>query len=549
MVDNFFTLRALVRGWRDDLVGCTIGDAYSQVRNELTLAFAHPEQEWMLRCSVQRPLLFIFRAPGYTKARQNVATLFDRAFDRVVEEVHIAERDRMIFIDLSGGLQFRIPLFGGKANAFLVDDAGTVIEAFRNNERHAGEDAPTPRPAPMPESFADFEDRWRTNRNKVRQAVSSAVPLFNRVLAKETAYRAGLAADRDPENCDESERRALYEAAQTLIEKMETPAPRIYGTGHFPDVFGLIPLQHRDDEDEAFDTVDEAVRIFVRRKLAEQHFHRLYDPLEEALEDAYEHYRSSVDRMIDELSNPSRADRHERWGHLLMAAQGDVPEGADEVTLPDLFEEESEPVTIPLDPSKSAVENAEYYYDKARRSRRSREEAENRLVEAEEQAEEAKELLDKLRSITTLSEIKSFRKENEQRLAPFVKQNEEDIEEFPFRRFDLGEGFEVWVGRNARQNHELTFHVAQKYDLWMHVRDMPGAHVVLHKPNRDAKPGRRRLHTAAAIAAYHSKARGSSVVPVMVTERKYVTSPSGAPPGQVRVEHEDTLMVEPGLPE
>jgi len=309
-------------------------------------------------------------------------------------------------------------------------------------------------------------------------------------------------------------------------------------------------MQHLDaegTESEAFDTVDLAVASFVKRRLAERHFHRLYDPLEKALKDAAEHYREGADRMLEELSNESRADRYERWGHLLMAQQDAVDPGDEEVTLPDLFED-GEPVTIPLDPAKSVVDNAEYYYARARRTRRSREEAEARLDETVERAEKARALHDEITAIDTLDGIKTFRKERESDIAPFVDRPDADVNTFPFRRFDLGDGFEVWVGKNARQNDELTFHVAQKYDLWLHARGVPGSHTVLHLPNRDAEPGRRRKHIAAAIAAYYSKARGSGLVPVMMTRRKYVRSPKGAAPGAVRVEREDVLLVEPGLP-
>ena len=130
-----------------------------------------------------------------------------------------------------------------------------------------------------------------------------------------------------------------------------------------------------------------------------------------------------------------------------------------------------------------------------------------------------------------------------------MERDDADVDDFPFRRFDLGEGFEVWVGKNARQNHDLTFHASQPYDLWLHARGVPGAHTVLHRPNRDAEPGKRRRYVAAAIAAHYSKSKGSDVAPVMMTERKYVTSPTGADPGVVRVDREDVLMVEPGLPE
>ena len=548
MVNNYYTLRALVHEWRPDLHGTTVRDIYSQTKNELTVVLGGAEQDWMVRGSVQRPFLYLFRRPGYHKARRNVATLFEDARGGTVRGVSIAERDRLVSIELAGGGRILWQLFGARANAFHVAPDGTIVAAFQRHDALTGTEAPEPYPAPMPETFAEFEDRWRTNRSKTRQAVQSAVSLFGADLARETLHRAGVTTDA-PEGCSKEERRALFEASMALREALQDPAPVLYGAGQFPDAFSLIPLRHREDAPaERFDTVDAAVADFVRRRLAEQHFHRLYDPLEEALESAAAHERRSAERMVEELQSESRAGRYERWGHLLMAQQDQVPDGAEEVEVPDLFEEGA-PVTIPLDPAQSPVKNAERYYDRARSTRRSREEAEGRLDDTIERAERAEALLQALRQIDTLDGIKAFRDEREDALAPFVERPDADVDTFPFRRFDLGGGFEVWVGKNARQNHELTFHASQPYDFWLHARGVPGAHTVLHRPNRDAEPGQRRLYTAAAIAAHYSKSKGSDVAPVMVTERKYVTSPKGADPGVVRVQREEVLMVEPGVPE
>ncbi|WP_332327315.1 Rqc2 family fibronectin-binding protein, partial [Salinibacter sp.] len=537
VVNNYYTLRALVREWRSDLEGTTVRDVYSQNKNELTVALGGAEQDWMIRGSVQRPFLYLFRRPGYHKARRNVATLFEDAMGQTVAGVAIAERDRLVSLVLDDGARILWQLFGARANAFHVAPDDTIVAAFQRHDELVGTDAPEPYPAPMPETVDEFEERWNTNRNKTRQAVQSAVSLFGGDLARETLHRAGVTIDA-PEDCTEADRRALFDASLEVRAALDAPKPVIYGDGQFPDVFSLLPLRHRADAPaERFDTVDAAVSDFVRRTLAEQHFHRLYDPLEEALESAVEHERRSAERMMEELQSESRAGRYERWGHLLMAQQDQVPPGAEEVELPDLFEE-GDPVTIPLDPAKSPVENAEHYYDRARSTRRSREEAEARLDDTIERADRAEALLEDLRAIDTLDGIKQFRDEREDEVVPFVERDDADVDDFPFRRFDLGEGFEVWVGKNARQNHELTFHASQPYDLWLHARGVPGAHTVLHRPNRDAEPGPRRRHTAAAIAAHYSTSKGSDVAPVMVTERKYVTSPTGADPGVVRVDRE-----------
>lgn len=580
MITNFYTLRALVEEWRGEIVGSHLGDAFSQEPDELTLAFAAPGRDQIIRLGTRLPLQFMFRAEGYSKARRNVATLFEDAFDRRVEDLRIADRDRMILLSLDGGMELRVLLFGPRANVFLIAD-GRIAAAFHDEPGRMGSEPPEPRPAPSPDSFPAFSARWRNERKTVSHALAAACPLFDRTLAAEAAFRSGINPDGPPD-LDAGSLERLFRSVEHVRMELLAPAPRVYWRGADPILFSIIPLAHvrpsdrgeasladrdglpgrdqnavRQESDlaavrqelseELFGTTDEAARVFVRRSLARRRFRELFDPVEQALEHAVDHYRASAERMLEELSSESRAGQYERWGHLLMAKAGEVPAGAEEVELQDLFTDGAT-VTVPLDPSLSAVENAERYYDRARRTRRSREEAENRLVQTEERAEKAARLLEALRQIDGLREIRAFRSEHAGALAPFLPNEERSGDGVPFRRFHLGGGYEVWVGRNARQNDELTFHHAQKYDLWMHARGAPGSHAVLRLPNRSAEPDRRIIYQAAAIAAYFSKARGSALVPVMVAERKYVRKPRGAPPGAVAVEREDVVLVEPALP-
>lgn len=558
MITNYFTLRALVEGWRADLVGCRVGDVYSQTRGELTIALVSPEAEWMVRCSTRSSFHFLFRTAGYSRARRNVATLFEEAFDRRVVAVEIAERDRLVTIALDEGLAFRLMLFGPRANVFLVDAGGQVLEAFQASGDWEGRAAPEARPASEVERFEAFEARWRPDRKSTEQAVASAFPLFDRTLAAETIYRAGVTA-ATPAEVAAGDRRALFEAAVRLRAELEEPDPRVYWRGRFPELFALRPLRHLADpgaapggvalEEERFASVDEGVRVFVKRSLAEERFRRRYEPAERALREAASHYRRSAENMLEELTRESRAERYEQWGHLLMAGAADVPAGRTEIVLPDLFGDGETEVTIPLDPARSALENARAYYDRARRTRRSREEAESRLLETERRAEEARTLLEALEAVRDYAELDAFFTERADRLAPYLAHAAPEEDRIPFRRFALPQGYEVWVGRNARQNDDLTFHHAQKYDLWMHARGVPGSHTVLRLPNRQARPAPAIVERAASIAAYFSKARGSGLVPVMVTERKYVRKPRGAAPGAVAVEREEVLLVEPRLPE
>ena len=101
------------------------------------------------------------------------------------------------------------------------------------------------------------------------------------------------------------------------------------------------------------------------------------------------------------------------------------------------------------------------------------------------------------------------------------------------------------VGRSGRANDELTFHHSSPNDIWMHARDVAGAHVVLRWPDKDANPPQRDLAEAAVLAALHSKSRTSGLVPVDWTRRKYVRKPRKAKAGSVLVERSKTVFVEP----
>lgn len=116
------------------------------------------------------------------------------------------------------------------------------------------------------------------------------------------------------------------------------------------------------------------------------------------------------------------------------------------------------------------------------------------------------------------------------------------------RTYVIGDGWEAWVGRTDGDNDYLSIKLARPDDYWFHVRGMPGSHVVL-RSRSGQEPGRDVLAAAAAIAAYHSKAKNGGITPVACTRARYVTKPRGAKPGTVHIRKETVLKVRPGLPD
>ena len=162
----------------------------------------------------------------------------------------------------------------------------------------------------------------------------------------------------------------------------------------------------------------------------------------------------------------------------------------------------------------------------------------DRLLKATEGRLEA----DEPEAASAFAELEKLSTRLQPRAAVRVKQEPQR-----FRRFRSPGGMAIWVGRNNRENDELTLHTAHKEDLWFHAQQCPGSHVILRSHGLSQAPAQADILAAAATAAYYSRARTSTKVPVMYTLAKYVRKPRKALPGTVTVEREKSVMVEPRL--
>jgi predicted ribosome quality control (RQC) complex YloA/Tae2 family protein len=114
--------------------------------------------------------------------------------------------------------------------------------------------------------------------------------------------------------------------------------------------------------------------------------------------------------------------------------------------------------------------------------------------------------------------------------------------------YQLPDAFEVLAGKTDADNDILSLKTAKPNDLWFHAHGLPGSHVILRHPEGE-KPDNATIKIAAAIAAWHSKARNAGTVPVSCTEAKHVGKPRGARPGSVSIKREKTIKVRPALPD
>ncbi len=560
---DWFTLRALAADWHDALAGGRFTGAWTQSRGELSLALDLPDgRATTVRALCDPALPLLFRTDGAGRQKRNTADVFDGLHGHTVAGVRVADRDRYLYIDLDSGDALAVLLFGSRPTVLWIARAtrrkpdGYVREAFLRPADWEDAPVPAPRAAADPRTAEAIRERWPALSKSVGQALRTAMPLLPVRLAEATVRGIGLDPAAPDLTSDDLDR--LTGSAAALRARLDVPAPVVLWRGDVPpDVVGgvpeaLLPVVPDVVPDglcaETFATADDASRVYSRRALALRGFLAALRPAEAALLAAHTRRARSADAMLDELGQPSRADTYEAFGHLLMALASGQGTGHDTISLPDVLAGTDDPVEIPLDPSRTAVQNAEVYYGRARRTRRARADAETRWGSVQADADAAADLLGRLRACTSRPEVLALLDAEKPALTRLVGREAAGDAAEPFRRIALPGGFEALIGKNARGNAELTTRLARPHDLWLHARGVPGSHVVVRRPSRTTVVPPEAIEVAARAAAHYSDARTQALAPVIVAERKHVRPLKGGPPGSVRVDRETVLLVAPGLP-
>jgi hypothetical protein len=268
-------------------------------------------------------------------------------------------------------------------------------------------------------------------------------------------------------------------------------------------------------------------------------------------DDALERLRRRERSLRRELERAPDPAPVRAVGDLLLARFGEVPLGADRAVLTGF---DGEPVEVALDPALPVHENARRYYDRAGRAERARAELPARIARVAREADDLAALVGAVRTGEAGVEALEARvggaaggPSGGAAGGPAAGRDgggRDTGVALPYRRFRSSGGLEIRVGRGARKNDDLTFRHSSPGDVWMHVREAPGAHVIL-RWGRDGNPPARDLHEAAVLAALHSDSRHAGMVPVDWTFRKHVRKPRKAAPGAVVPQQVRTLFVEP----
>ena len=264
--------------------------------------------------------------------------------------------------------------------------------------------------------------------------------------------------------------------------------------------------------------------------------------------------RAKLKRRKEQLENDlishGDAEKWKRYGDLLLANVATTKRSGQSYLATDYFDESLPTIAVPYDNDDSVTETAEKYFRKYTKARNAKDEVSSRMTATDIEISELDRLgseLDGAIEEKDLDKITGFLSGKKAGSATGAKKKSPPMDGVA-RSFTSSDGFEILVGKRAKDNDALTFKIAKSLDVWMHAADYPGSHVVIRNPNRQEIP-HRTLIEAAELAAFYSQGKAQVKAAVNYTQKKFVNKPKGAAPGLVSLSSFKTLLVEPRVPD
>ena len=403
-------------------------------------------------------------------------------------------------------------------------------------------------------SLSESQQRWQERVSLVPGAVQRQLLKSYRglspALVRSLVQAADLNPDQSTESLNASDWQHLFQRWQEWLQvisnrqddKGESPfQPGWTDQGYTVLGWGVIkPAKN----------VQTLINDYYTTELNQQDFTQLRHQLTQKLGNVLEKLRQKASTFEERLQQSDQADQHRQQADLLMAHLQNWEPGMKSITLLDF--DTSKPVTIALNPEKNAVQNAQALYKRHQKLKRARNAVEPLLKEVQEEIQYLEQVEASLTALETynapedLPTLQEIREELiQQGYLNAPEQRIRDISNVtePYR-YQTPSGFELLIGRNNRQNDQLTFRTAGDYDLWFHTQEIAGSHVLMRLQAGNV-PDEADLQFAADLAAHYSRARQSDQVPVVYTQPKYVFKPKGAKPGMAIYKQERIIWGRP----
>ena len=559
------TLGFIARELNDTLAGARI-ERVTQPEKDMLLIF--------VRNNGKNHRLLLSASPGFARAHltegQYINPMEAPMFCMLMRK-HISggkimgvrqlNGDRVLVIDLESQdelgvmhpYQMYLEAMGRHSNLTLVRD-GRIIDAIRHvtddmsRVRQALPGLPfVPPPAQdkiAPDSAAKdiLLEKLSVQVGRLDKTLQQCVSGLSAISAKEMCYRMTGSEQTDLSDLDLPQ---LCERLSAFLQKLPSMQPPMLlrdSTGLPADVFPFLYLSYPDTQQRAMPTLSQAFDAFYDGRDRQNRMQQRSAGLRKLIKTHIERSEKKLALQEEELLNAEKMEDYRIMGELLTAQLHLVPRGVDKVQLNNYYD--GQMLEVPLDVRLTPSQNAQRYfkrYQKARAAVRLAAEQKEKTLRELDILENALCDLDSCETEDDLGDVRRVLQDAgmiKKESAGKKKQMKNQRQSAPMR-FEAQDGTVISVGKNSLQNERLT-QGARGDEIWLHAKDMPGSHVIIHNEGKPAAD--QTLLTAAQLAAWFSKGKGLSV-PVDCTLKKYVKKPSGTPTGFVTYTHQKTYQI------
>lgn len=523
---NYYELIYLLEEFKTKLCNCWLELGVTPFKNQLELFMSNESESFRLVFNASPGNAALFLDTYRPAKKSNTQHFFESLYSIRISDIILEDNERMLSFVFEDEYCLWFKLFGSKANAILTK-AGVIVETFKDRDSIGDEILVGKSAFILDESSLIGVDRGKRLQKLLPILPKSWINRMNNI--------------HNLQEMDDSELLSFAEKIDS--ELRNNPEFRILESG---DVT-LIPSKWLPEKNKLVtESVNELILHRFKNYAHQQRLQSQKNSFVKSIRRQIKRLQSALNNLYQADKGVEKADKYEKFGHILMANAHQKRSRESKIELDDLYNE-GKKIVIPLVPNMSLAENAQRYYSKASNSLKSYEQALERIPLLEDKLERFQELYTEIDSINEIRALNIWKKDNQEHLLGLEQSNNSNQE--PMSAFYVLEynGYTLWIGKNARSN-DVVVQKSHKEDIWFHARGVSGSHIVIRMNNSKTVPDMSLIEEVASFAAYQSKAKGSKLAPVIYTKRKYVRKPKGSAHGAVFIQKENVVIVEPKNP-
>jgi len=461
-----------------------------------------------------------------------------------------------------------IEIMGRYSNIILLNSDNKIIDSIKHVDADVSSvrEVMPARPYVLPPSqdkhspatldTAKLLQDLDTSNQTVDKFLLERIKGFSPLLCREVCYRAGIENRTGAASLTPERRASLKAALESILSEIReskySPCIIYEDEQHQKPIdFHCLDIRQYKYAESA-GSISQVLDTFYASRDRAERLRQKKSELYKVLNTAVERCERKLAIQEETLREVADREKFKLYGELITANIYAIGQNKESVSLLNYYSEKGdEYVDIPLDPHLLPQQNAQRYFKKYAKAKNTFIHTSRQLEDTRNELEYLESVIQTLDNCASLHEIDEVRQElteqgyispKKKRKAGKSTSKGQDKMTEPLR-FRSSDGFDIYVGKNNRQNDYLTLKFARSGDIWLHTKNIPGSHVIV-KLNGNKLPDRT-LEEAAVLAAWHSKARMSSNVQVDYTAAKNVKKPSGAKPGMVNYVNYNTVVVNP----